>query len=84
MDGHPLREGSIFSCNAPIRIATENTVWCMNETNFGHFNDCGASFFLPRVSIDSSVGLYLALTSKELKGKEMVTWGIATHFLTPN
>ena len=53
----------------------------MNETNIGYFNEGATSFFLPRISDDSSVGLYLALTNKSLKGKELVTWGIANYYM---
>ena len=49
--------------NAPIRIATEKTVWAMPEAKIGFLTDVGGSFFLPRVRAGNpSLGLYLAMT----------------------
>jgi len=66
MDGITMGGGVGLSVHAPIRIATENTVFAMPETTIGFFPDVGASFFLPKM--DGEVGTYLALTSEQLKG----------------
>ena len=66
MDGITMGGGVGLSVHAPFRIATENTVFAMPETAMGFFPDVGASFFLPRM--DGELGTYLALTSEQLKG----------------
>ncbi|KAH9830386.1 putative enoyl-CoA hydratase isomerase family protein [Teratosphaeria destructans] len=79
MDGITMGGGVGLSLHAPFRIATENTVFAMPETNIGFFPDVGASFFLPR--LDGQLGLYLALTSEQLKGVDVFFAGIATHYI---
>jgi len=66
IDGITMGGGVGLSVHAPIRIATEKTVFAMPETTIGLFPDVGAGFFLPRM--DGAVGTYLALTSEQLKG----------------
>lgn len=79
IDGITMGGGVGLSINAPIRIATENTVFAMPETTIGFFPDVGASFFLPR--LDGQLGMYLALTSEQLKGVNVFYSGVATHYL---
>ena len=68
-----------LSVHAPIRIATERTVFAMPETTIGLFPDVGGSFFLPR--LEGMIGTYLALTSERLKGVNALFAGIATHYI---
>lgn len=79
MDGITMGGGVGLSINAPIRIATENTVFAMPETTIGFFPDVGASFFLPK--LDGQLGMYLSLTSEQLKGANVFYAGVATHYL---
>jgi 3-hydroxyisobutyryl-CoA hydrolase len=79
IDGITMGGGVGLSLHAPFRIATENTVFAMPETNIGLFPDVGASFFLPRLA--GSLGMYLALTSEQLKGVQAFYAGVATHYL---
>jgi 3-hydroxyisobutyryl-CoA hydrolase len=79
MDGITMGGGVGLSVHAPIRIATERTVFAMPETTIGLFPDVGASFFLPRMP--GAVGTYLALTSERLKGANVFYAGIATHYI---
>lgn len=79
LDGITMGGGVGLSINAPFRIATENTVFAMPETTIGFFPDVGASFFLPR--LDGQLGMYLALTSEQLKGVNVFYAGVATHYL---
>lgn len=79
IDGITMGGGVGLSINAPFRIATENTVFAMPETTIGFFPDVGASFFLPRM--DGQLGMYLALTSEQLKGTNVFYAGVATHYL---
>lgn len=70
MDGITMGGGVGLSTHAPFRIATENTLFAMPETTIGFFPDVGASFFLPRM--DGELGTYLALTSEQLKGVDVL------------
>jgi len=68
--------------HSPIRIATDNTVYAMPETAIGFFTDVGGSYFLPRLNKDDiSLGLYLGITGQRVKSRDLVKWGIATHFV---
>lgn len=69
------------SCHAPIRVATENSMYAMPETAIGFFTDVGGSYFLSRVKNNISLGMYLGLTGQRLKATELLQWGVATHFV---
>ena len=79
LDGITMGGGVGLSVHAPIRIATENTVFAMPETGIGFFPDVGGSFFLPR--LEGKIGTYLALTSETLKGVQALYAGVATHYI---
>jgi len=79
MDGITMGGGVGLSVHAPIRIATERTLFAMPETTIGFFPDVGGSFFLPR--LEGKIGTYLALTSERLKGVNAFYAGIATHYM---
>lgn len=79
MDGFTMGGGAGLSMHAPIRIATERTIFAMPETKIGIFPDVGASFFLPR--LDGAIGTYLGLTGKQLQGINVFFAGIATHYV---
>ena len=70
-----------ISCHAPIRVATNNTMYAMPETGIGFFTDVAGSYFLPRIKGNSAIGLYLGLTGHRLKAQDVVKWGVATHFV---
>ena len=70
-----------LSINAPIRIATEKSMFAMPETAIGFFTDVGSSYFLPRLKDNVSYGLYLGVTGHRLKAKELVKWGVATNYV---
>ena len=55
----------------------------MPEASNGGFCDVGGSYFLPRIH-DLSVGLYLGITGQRIKAKDLVNWGIATHYIPRN
>lgn len=66
---------------APIRIATEKTLYAMPETNIGFFCDSGSSYFLPKIKGNASLGIYMGLLGHRLKGDEVLQWGLATHYV---
>jgi 3-hydroxyisobutyryl-CoA hydrolase len=67
--------------HSPIRVATDNSMYAMPETAIGFFTDVGGSYFLSRVKNDISLGLYLGLSGQRVKSRDLVKWGIATHFI---
>jgi 3-hydroxyisobutyryl-CoA hydrolase len=69
------------SIHAPIRLATDNTIFAMPEATIGFFTDVGASYFLSRVKNNISLGLFLGMTSHRLRSTELVKYGIATHYV---
>ena len=80
-NGITMGGGVGISNHAPIRIATDKTVYAMPETGIGFFCDVGGSHFLSRVRDDISLGLYLGITGHRLKGLDLLTWGVATHYI---
>lgn len=80
-NGITMGGGVGVSCHAPIRVATEATVYAMPETGIGFFTDVGGSYFLSRVKNNINLGLYLGLTGHRLKAQDLVQWGVATHFV---
>lgn len=78
-NGIVMGGGVGISIHAPIRIATEAAVFAMPETAIGFFPDVGGSFFLPRLA--KGLGLYFGLTGMRLQGKQLVSAGIATHYM---
>jgi len=81
-NGIVMGGGVGVSCHAPIRIATEKSVYAMPETAIGFFCDVGGSYFLSRVKNNINLGLYLGLTGQRLKADDLVQWGVATHYVT--
>lgn len=79
LDGITMGGGAGLSIHAPIRIATERTIFAFPETTIGFFPDVGATFFLPR--LEGQLGTYLALTSSRFSGADVYFTGIATHYL---
>jgi enoyl-CoA hydratase/carnithine racemase len=54
----------------------------MPECGVGLVPDVTSSYFLPRlIKGNPAVGMYLGLTGQHLKGRDLVTWGVATHFV---
>lgn len=59
--------GAGISLPAPIRIATERTMFAMPETKIGYAPDVGANYYLAQ--LDGAVGAWLALTGQEVFGR---------------
>ncbi|XP_027199518.2 3-hydroxyisobutyryl-CoA hydrolase [Dermatophagoides pteronyssinus] len=79
INGICMGGGVGVSIHGPFRVATENTIVAMPETQIGFFCDVGGSYFLPRIS--GKLGIYLGLTGRRLKGLDIQKAGLATHFL---
>ncbi|EAR91165.2 enoyl-CoA hydratase/isomerase (macronuclear) [Tetrahymena thermophila SB210] len=82
MDGIVMGGGVGISVHAPIKIATENSVFAMPEAKIAFFTDVGGGYFLSRLR--SNIGLYLGLTGARLKGKELVATGVANYYVPRN
>ena len=77
--GITMGGGVGIAYHSKYRIASENTICSLPETALGFFPDVGATFFLPR--LPGYVGMYLGLTGAQLRGSEVVTAGLASHFI---
>ena len=77
-DGIVMGGGVGLSIYGNTRIASEKSRFAMPETGIGFFPDVGGSYFLSRIS--DGVGLYLGMTGKIIKAREMIVFGLATHF----
>lgn len=81
-NGIVMGGGVGLTWHAPIRIATEKSMYAMPETAIGFFTDVGGSYFLPRIKNgEISLGLYLGLTGARVKSRDLVKFGLATHFV---
>lgn len=80
-NGIVMGGGVGLSCLAPIRVATDNTMYAMPETGIGFFTDVAGSYFLPRIKGNPALGMFLGLTGHRLKARDVLTWGVATHFV---
>ena len=79
MDGVAMGGGVGISVHGSHRVATKNSVFAMPEAGIGLFPDVGGGWFLPR--LQGHVGMWLALTGARLKGEDVLSAGIATHFV---
>ncbi len=61
------------------RVAVGEMSFAMPEVGIGFFPDVGATFFLPR--LPTGVGLWLALTGKQLNGADALALGLVTHHI---
>jgi enoyl-CoA hydratase len=82
IDGVTMGGGVGISVHGHFRVATERTVFAMPETGIGLFPDVGGGWFLPRLP-EPEWGTWAALTGARVKGQDVVTAGVATHF-TPS
>lgn len=78
-DGITMGGGVGLTVHAPIRIASERTLFSMPETSIGYFPDVGLLHTFTR--LDGGIGMYLALTSERLSGADVYLAGLATHYV---
>jgi len=79
LDGITMGGGVGVSVHGKYKLATENSVFSMPEAAIGFFCDVGGSYFLPRLK--GQLGMFLALTGARLKGPQLFTAGIASHYV---
>lgn len=80
MDGITMGGGVGLSVHAPLRIATERTIFAMPETGIGYFPDVGVTRVLAR--LDGRIGQYLGMTGARISGEEAYLIGLATHYVS--
>lgn len=78
-DGIVMGGGFGISIHGKYRVATENSLFAMPETNIGFYCDVGATYVLPKLK--SGIGNYLALTGSRLKADDLIFSGLATHYV---
>ncbi|KAL5795484.1 hypothetical protein ACOSQ2_000304 [Xanthoceras sorbifolium] len=78
---HGIVMGGGASLMVPMKfsVVTEKTVFSTPEASIGFHTDCGFSFVHSR--LPGHLGEFLALTGARLNGKELVSAGLATHFV---
>eukprot|EP00347_Sterkiella_histriomuscorum_P021153 403335052 len=79
-NGYAAGGASGYSINAPIRIATEKTLFTMPEVQIGYLTDSGATYYFSRLC-GKSLGMHLGVTGRKVYGKDLVKYGLATHFV---
>ncbi len=79
LDGITMGGGVGLSVHGDCRIVTERTMFAMPETGIGLFPDVGGSYFLSRCP--GQVGLYLGLTGARLGAADMLSIGLADHYM---
>lgn len=78
-NGLTLGGGLGLVANNKNRICCENSAWGMPETAIGFYPDVMGSYFLSR--LPGSIGMFLGLTGYRLNAAELMTTGLATHFI---
>lgn len=78
-DGIIMGGGVGATVHAPVRIATDRTLFAMPETAIGYFPDVGLTYVFAR--LDGGIGMYLGLTGERLNGAEVYLIGLATHYV---
>ena len=63
-------------------VASEKTMFAMPETAIGLFPDVGGGWLLGQ--LDKGIGAWLALVGARLKAYDLMSLGLATHFVPSN
>jgi 3-hydroxyisobutyryl-CoA hydrolase len=79
LDGFTMGGGVGLSVHGSHRVGSEKCVFAMPETGIGLFPDVGGGYFLPKLR--GQLGLYVALVGIRLHGADVLSAGVATHFV---
>lgn len=79
-NGFVMGGGVGISALGKYRVATDTTVFSMPETAIGLFPDVGSSSWLPGLT-PPGFGMYIGLTGDRLKAADLLSSGIATHYI---
>ena len=80
LNGITMGGGAGLSVHGSHRVVTENTSFAMPETGIGLYPDVGGTYFLSHVPGQS--GTYLALTGTRIGPADMLSFGLATHYIS--
>ncbi|RWS26824.1 3-hydroxyisobutyryl-CoA hydrolase-like protein [Leptotrombidium deliense] len=80
VNGIMASSGATLAANCTYRVVSEKAGFSLPEVTYGFIPDDGASYYLSRES--GRLGFYLALTGQQISKRDLVTAGIATHFVT--
>ena len=81
IEGIVMGGGVGVSVHGSQRVAIGDIAFAMPEVGIGFFPDVGATYFLPR--LPPGVGIWLALTGRQLGAADAFTLGIVTHCVAP-
>ena len=79
LNGITMGGGAGLSVHGSHRVVTENTSFAMPETGIGLYPDVGGTYFLSR--LPGQRGTWLALTGTRIGPADMVSVGLATHYV---
>ncbi|CAK9785973.1 ClpP/crotonase [Cutaneotrichosporon oleaginosum] len=79
MDGVTMGGGAGLSLTGDVRIATPRTIFAMPEQRIGFSPDFGGSYYMNQ--LDGQIGTWLAVTGRDVFGREVYELGIATHYV---
>eukprot|EP00605_Chrysophyceae_sp_TOSAG23-4_P001289 GSChrysophyteH1.ASY1.ANO1.1401.1 assembled CDS len=79
-NGFVMGGGVGISALGKYRVATDTTVFSMPETAIGLFPDVGSSSWLPALA-PPGVGMYIGLTGDRMFAADLLSSGIATHYV---
>lgn len=71
--------GAGLALTAPVRVATPRTNFAMPEVRIGFSPEFGGSYWMNQ--LDGKIGVCLAMTSRDVFGREAYELGIATHYV---
>ena len=79
IDGVVMGGGVGISAHGSHRVVSENTIFAMPEVAIGFFPDVGVSSVL--AALENNIGAYLAITGERIKAADMLSLGLATHYI---
>eukprot|EP01029_Cantina_marsupialis_P006563 TRINITY_DN17255_c0_g1_i1.p1 TRINITY_DN17255_c0_g1~~TRINITY_DN17255_c0_g1_i1.p1 ORF type:complete len:391 (-),score=112.87 TRINITY_DN17255_c0_g1_i1:124-1296(-) len=80
LTGFTMGAGVGLSAHTKFSVATENTILGIPQMVIGLIPDDGASHSLPKMPYN--IGYHLGLTGSRLSGKDVVSAGYASHFIS--
>ena len=82
LDGITMGSSVLFGLNCRYSVATERTTWAAPEVLIGSTPDVGTLHHMKQ--LPANIGKMLALTGMKVRGEEVVSLGLATHFCHSN
>ena len=82
INGFTMGGGVGISMHGSHVVASDKTMFAMPETAIGLFPDVGGGWLLGQ--LDKGIGAWLALVGARLKAYDLMSLGLATHFVPSN